>query len=290
MKMKQANPVQIIFFMFTLVVFVVGGYVYSSMDIRQRLENMESLKNEVANREGFESFMIPQHTIEGLTAPRSEKYETRQPPSTETTGDKEINNPDCPDILVKSGAELHLYNSQKPKKDGENPVVFKSLDEYIQYLEAQRKQNGMVCPILFLQKENDAQGNDVYRVRPSPFNTGAGLPISSNLNVGVNTKPITVKDASRESNYNTGQYAGFDPYGLYVGKITNVDQIGISTEKDKVSDNPMDTNWGGVLYTQKKVDSGKYDENIVTRSAYPTPKTSFIPLPNTNIPPLPPAV
>jgi hypothetical protein len=237
------------------------------MDIRKRLENMESFKSELVEREGFDTFMIPQHTIEGLTAPRSEKYETRQLSSTEPeSGDN------CPDILLKSGAELHLYNSKKPKKDGENPVVFKSLDEYIQYLEAQKKK-GTVCPVLFLQKENDAQGNDVYRVRPSPFNTGAGLPISSNLNVGVNTKPIEVKDASRESNYNTGQYAGFDPYGLYVGKITNVDQIGISTEKDKVSDNPMDTNWGGVLYTQKKVDSGKYDENIVTRSAYPTPKT-----------------
>lgn len=269
--MKPVNPVQILFFMFTLVVFGIGGYVYSTMDIRKRLEKMESFKNEVVEREGFESFMIPQHTIEGLTTPRSEKYETRQPTSIETD-DKYNGNPDCPDILVKSGAELHLYNSKKTKKDGENPVVFKSLDEYIQYLEAQKKK-GTVCPILFLQKENDAQGNDVYRVRPSPFNTGAGLPISSNLNVGVNTKPITVKDASRESNYNTGQYAGFDPYGLYVGRITNVDQIGASTEKDKVSDNPMDTNWGGVLYTQKKVDSGKYDENIVSRVVYPTPKT-----------------
>lgn len=282
MKMKQASPIQILFFMFTIVVFVVGGYVYSTMDIRQRLENMETYKNEFGKKEGFESFMIPQHTIEGLTTPRSEKYETRQPPSDETPED-------CPDILVKSGAELHLYNSKKPAKDGENPVVFKSLDEYIQYLETQRKR-GTVCPILFLQKENDAQGNDVYRVRPSPFNTGAGLPISSNLHVGVNKKPITVKDASRGSTYNTNLYSGFDPYGLYVGRITNVDQIGFSTEKDKISDNPMDTNWGGVLYTQKAVDSGKYDENIVTRSSYPTPKTSFIPLPNSNIPPLRPPV
>jgi hypothetical protein len=282
MKMKQATPIQMLFFMFTLVVFVIGGYVYSTMDIRKRLENMESFKNESNEKEGFESFMIPQHTIEGLTTPRSEKYETRQPPSEEIPDN-------CPDILVKSGAEFHLYNSKNPTKDGENPVVFKSLDEYIQYLEAQRKR-GTVCPILFLQKENDAQGKDVYRVRPSPFNTGAGLPISSNLNVGVNKTPITVKDASRGSTYNTNQYSGFDPYGLYVGRITNVDQIGFSTEKDKISDNPMDTNWGGVLYTQKAVDSGKYDENIVSRVVYPTPKTSFIPLSNSNVPPLPPPV
>ena len=286
--MKHSNPVQILFFMFTLVVFVVGGYVYSTMDIRKRLENMESFKHNIAEKEGFGTFMIPQHAIEGLTTPRAEKYATRHPPSEEINQDTN-DNENCPDILVKSGAELHLYNSKKTKKDGENPVVFKSLDEYIQYLETQKKK-GTVCPILFLQKENDAQGNDVYRVRPSPFNTGAGLPISSNLNVGVNEKPITIKDASRTSNYNTNLYAGFDPYGLYVGKITNVDEIGISTEKDKISDNPMDTNWGGVLYTQKAVDSGKYDENIVSRVVYPTPKTTFIPLPNSNIPPLPPPV
>jgi hypothetical protein len=103
----------------------------------------------------------------------------------------------------------------------------------------------------------------------------------------VNNTPVKVKDASRESNYNTNQYAGFDPYGLYVGKITNVDEIGISTEKNKISDNPMDPNWGGVMHTQSAVDSGKYDENIVTRSTYPTPKTEFIPIPNSNIPPPP---
>lgn len=282
--MKQPNSIQILFFMFTLVVFGVGGYVYSTMDIRKRLENMESFKNEVAEKEGFGTFMMPQHAIEGLTTPRAEKYETRNPPSTESD-----TNEDCPDILVKSGVELHLYNSKKTAKEGENPVIFKSIDEYIQHLEAQRK-TGTVCPILFLQKENDAQGKDVYRVRPSPFNTGAGLPITSTLNVGVNQKPITVQDASRGSTYNTNQYAGFDPYGMYVGKITNVDKIGLSTEKSKISDNPMDTNWGGVLYTQKAVDSGKYDENIVTRSTYPTPKTSFIPTPNSQVPPLPPPV
>jgi hypothetical protein len=34
----------------------------------------------------------------------------------------------------------------------------------------------------------------------------------------------------------------------------------------------MDPNWGGVLYTQAQVDSGKYVENEVTRTNYVTPK------------------
>jgi hypothetical protein len=116
------------------------------------------------------------------------------------------------------------------------------------------------------------------------------LPLTSGLKRGVNKTPITVKDATRDANYNTNQHAGFDPYGLYVGRITNVDEIGTSTEKEEISDNPMDPNWGGVLYTQRAIESGKYDENIVTRSVYPTPKTEFIPIRNPSIPPMPPPV
>jgi hypothetical protein len=280
--MKSSRPIQILFFMFTIVVFAVGGYVFTNMDITQRLQKMEAFKNEISEKSGGQGFMLPQNQIEGLTIKRGElKDELNAQSNISEPGDA-----NCPDILVKSGSELHLYNSKNPKKEGVNPVVFKNLDEYIRHLETQRK-SGKTCPILFLQKENDAQGKDVYRVRPSPFNTGAGLPITSNLNVGVNNTPIKVKDASRGSNYNTNQYAGFDPYGLYVGKITNVDEIGISTEKNTISDNPMDPNWGGVMHTQSAVDSGKYDENIVTRSTYPTPKTEFIPIPNSNIPPPP---
>ena len=280
--MKYQNPIQIMFFFFTLVVFSVGLYVFSTMDVRQRLENMETFKEEIIEREGFEQLLLPQNKIGELQSRRSRGEERDIPVS---TANDDVNG-SCPDILVKYGSQLHLYNSKKPKQDGENPIVFNSMDDYIQYLETQRK-SGTVCPILFLQKENDIQGNDVYRVRPSPFNTGAGLPLTTGLTRGVNKTPITVKDASREANYNTNQYAGFDPHGLYVGRVTNVDEIGTSTEKEKISDNPMDPNWGGVLYTQKSVDSGKYEENQVTRSFYPTPKVEHIPIPNSEIPPLP---
>jgi len=75
---------------------------------------------------------------------------------------------------------------------------------------------------------------------------------------------ITVKDASRENtNYNTNMYAGFDPTSQYVGVYTNLDQIHESTSYSELSDNPMDANWGGVLYTKQAVESGKYDENVI---------------------------
>ena len=36
--------------------------------------------------------------------------------------------------------------------------------------------NGEVSPVLFLQEETNAQGEDVFRVRPSPFDLQGGLP------------------------------------------------------------------------------------------------------------------
>jgi len=272
--------IQHLFFAFTILAFIVGGYVYSTTDMKHQLTRMETAKEKQV-QEGMFAGFFPNHSIEGFVD--RPKQEPPKPPSAseeDTT---------CPDLLVKSGAELHLYNTRKPNKEGENPLVFKNMDGYIEYLETQRKA-GTVCPVLFLQKENDAQGKDVYRARPSPFNTGAGLPITSNLNVGVNTTPIKAVDASRESGYNQNNYAGFDPYGLYVGRVTDVDQVSMSTEKVEISDNPMDPNWGGVIYTQKAVESGKYDENAVSRVVYPTPKTEFIPIPNRDIPPFPEAV
>ena len=45
---------------------------------------------------------------------------------------------------------------------------------------------------------------------------------------------------------------------IQITKVTELEKIHDSTEKAKVSDNPMDTNWGGVLFSQQAVESGKY--------------------------------
>jgi hypothetical protein len=50
----------------------------------------------------------------------------------------------------------------------------------------------------------------------------------------------------------------------------------------------MDPHWGGVVLTQNAVDSGKYIDNEVTRKAYMTPKTSFIPMYGNGAPMPPP--
>ena len=105
-------------------------------------------------------------------------------------------------------------------------------------------------------------------MRPSPENPFAGVPASSPLVQPPDGKIVKVLDASRDHGFNQNMYAGFDPNGLFVGRFTELDKIHYSTEEAPVSDNPMDSNWGGILYTQDQVDSGKYIENEVSRTRY----------------------
>ena len=185
----------------------------------------------------------------------------------------------CPDILINTGDVLLLYNSKLPKKDGENPLPLYNLDEYINYVALQKKK-GNNCPILYLQKENNAQGKDVYKIRDNPFNpqnNSVILEESRNRQMLINfmptlatttsspQNPIKAGDSSRDNPpYNQGQYAGFDPLDLYVGEYTDIDKLHDSTATTApISENPMDSNWGGVMHTQKAIESGKYDENNV---------------------------
>ena len=97
------------------------------------------------------------------------------PISTETmSNEKEEQTNSCPDLLIQKGTTILLYNTKQKLIPGVNPMPFYNLDEYINYLEIQKK-NGIDCPILLLQQETTTQGNEVYRVRPSPFELEGGL-------------------------------------------------------------------------------------------------------------------
>ena len=58
---------------------------------------------------------------------------------------------------------------------------------------------------------------------------------------------------------------------------TDLDKVHDSTQLAKKSDNAMDSNWGGVEHTNMMVESGKYDENQITRPVLSTPKAAFYP-------------
>lgn len=164
----------------------------------------------------------------------------------------------CPNLLVQDGTELRLYNTRNKQ---EQPKTFKNLEEYGKYAASSK------CPILFLQKHVNAQGQTAYRVGANPLNPLEGVPDSLMQEYKGEIMPII--DASRDNGFNQNMYPGFDPYGLQIGRITTADLKHASTETEgPVSDNPMDSNWGGVQYTQAQLDAGKYAGNEVTKPHY----------------------
>ena len=227
------KPITIFLIIFLVLTFASGLYFC----LTHKLPRDEGSRNEGSRDDGS----------------RNEGYENQENDSSEG---------DCPDLLIKSGNTVLLYNSKMPEKTGINPLPFFNLDEYIHYLEIQRKR-GIHCPVLFLQEENNAQGQTVYKIRPDVFNQQGGLPSSGQP--CASPKPVQVVDAMKDNPpYNKDNYTGFDPIGLHVGQYTTLDQIHDSTfTAAKLSDNPMDGNWGGVIYTKNAVESGKYKENEV---------------------------
>jgi hypothetical protein len=174
----------------------------------------------------------------------------------------------CPDMLIQKDNKFFLYNSKVAKVPGVNPVEFDNLEDYVEFLDWQRSQ-GIICPVLYLQNTYDAQGNSVYKIRPSPTNLQGGLPPSTTHQVTTKylngPNPTLLVDATRnDAPYNTNSVPGFDQTDYYQGTTTPLDQMNQEQENMLYSPNPMDDNWGGRAYTQNLVDSGYYAGNEVS--------------------------
>lgn len=162
----------------------------------------------------------------------------------------------CPNLLIQKDAKYQLYNTNIAEVPGVNPVTFNTLEEYNEFLEWQRSA-GIRCPVLYLQNTFDAQGKQVYKVRPNTSNLLGGLPPTTNVPPPV--KFTKLVDATRDDKpYNQNSYPAYDQSSFYVGINTPLDTLHYSQENMLFSDNAMDPNWGGSKYTQSLVDSGYY--------------------------------
>jgi hypothetical protein len=174
---------------------------------------------------------------------------------------KEIYNEKCPVLFLQEEVNTqgeNVYRLRKTEGSTTNvdPLLMGSLTDYFKnQTNVMPKFGPPVAPQAF----NSVQPNQQ-------------LPLS---NIGVNPmlpqpqqqpKLVEYEDSSRDNKpYNQGFFA-FDPTSQYVGKYTVIDQIHDSTKTQNpngLSDNPMDTNWGGAVFTNKQVMSGKYKENEV---------------------------
>lgn len=158
----------------------------------------------------------------------------------------------CPNLLIKKDNAYYLYNTNKVEVPGVNPVRFNSLDEYSEFV-SWLQGSGIRCPILYLQQTYDTQGQQTLKMLPDPDSPNSGLP---QVQPGM---PTVTK--LFDAGHNKGSMPGFDPLNQYVGDYTPLDQI--ANEKQSLSDNPMDNNWGGVQYSRSQVESGKYDDEAV---------------------------
>lgn len=163
----------------------------------------------------------------------------------------------CPNILIKHGNDIYLYNSNLADIPGVNPVRFKNLEEYVEYTEWQRSQD-INCPVLFLQQSYDVQGKLMYKIRPSPTDLKGGL--NSVAPIDLMRHKSDILDASKDnSSYNQTTLPGYDPENQYIGLVTPLDNK-FHNHKTGKSPNQMDSNWGGHKYTQSLIEKGVYDK------------------------------
>ena len=186
----------------------------------------------------------------------------------------------CPNLLIQKDNKFYLYNSKVAKVPGVNPVEFDNLEDYTEFLDWQRSQ-GIRCPVLYLQHTYDAQGNPVYKVRPSVSEPQGGLPpsIASSSGDIIYDDPLMTDDISQKLSYpnptllvdatrndppyNTNSYPAYDESSYYIGTTTPLDVMNIKQEELLKSPDPMDPNWGGAAYTQSLVDAGYYKDDEV---------------------------
>ena len=233
-----------------VILFLIGAYITSTTPSKATLP------------EGFVNIEPDAHVGRKLHNKAAPAAATATDGSTEgfdvTDAASSITNDRCPNILVQHGSEIFLYNSKVEKVPGVNPIRFKSLDDYSEFMEWLQGR-GIRCPVLFLQYSYDAQGNAVYKMRPSPVDLQGGL----SPNVPYSPAPaalVQMMDASRDNPpFNNQMYDGFDPLNFNMGDYTSQDAAFRAKElTSKYSDNPMDSNWGGIQYSESVVASGAY--------------------------------
>ena len=216
--------------------------------------------------------------------------------SSDNTGEQKIAD-NCPDVLIQKGSALFLYNSKRADVAGVNPIRFENLEEYVEFTEWQRSQ-GILCPILFLQHAYNAQGDAVYKARPSPTNLQGGLPdfyVTNKLaNPNMMMPPPSTSIPIQGLLTNTQGHGLSNPMSSLGGEtpgLSNPLSLGGETPREtpgfdahyscdspsldnlfndnsKISPNPMDSNWGGIQYTEKLIEDGFYKGSEVSKSQF----------------------
>ena len=136
----------------------------------------------------------------------------------------------CPTTLIKKGNQILLYNPKLAKVPGVNPIVFKTLKDYKEYIKWQRASK-LNCPILHLEKMYDTQGNEQYEIKNSFMLDQPPGPLNHDLPY-INKPPSLERllNANQDNNlpYNNNSYPSYDAYNQNIGKRTDLDINGFN--------------------------------------------------------------
>lgn len=178
--------------------------------------------------------------------PRQETFElpprAYEAPSAKTS----IASSSCPDKLtVTRGNVLAFRTTEDPSPT--NPHVFPSMSDYTSYAETMNQLYG--CPIL-------SAPDQVY------LNQSPSTPVVPSFALDNQKKFIPL-------------VRGVDPIGYYDWKYTIYDEKNRARKEDHpISDMPGDPNWGGPVYTEYLMSTGKYKGSDVVMNRpitkYPT--------------------
>ena len=167
----------------------------------------------------------------------------------------------CPNLLIQNGSMFYLQNTRLKTVPGVNPIVFNNLEEYNDFLKWQRSV-GIFCPVLFLQKGYNTQGEEEYKIRPSVTEQQGFLPPTKT----IYPQSLLLKDASRDdSPYNKNGYPSFDSHNQDIGRHTVLDNMNDYKNNDLFplsSDYATNPNWNPEL-AEKHIAQGYYSNNNV---------------------------
>lgn len=201
---------------------------------------------------------------------------------------------DCSYVLVQDGTQYTLYNTSKPMRNGSNPMIFTSMDEYKKYTDKQKSDDGIACPEVFVQSTFDTQGNKTYKVRSNPMSPQVvdfkpkittetrEIPTNTSIMYGSSNGPTI------SSPYTRNQYmdniATSIVNALSTNQIQSVNKLELTRSilsqepvkkcqpspeditpivKGGLTADPMLPNWGGIEFSQQMVSDGYYVGNEV---------------------------
>jgi|UniRef100_A0A6C0CBM4 hypothetical protein len=172
----------------------------------------------------------------------------------------------CPNMLIEKDGAYYLYNSNLAVVPGVNPIQFKNLEDYSEFIEWQNSQK-IHCPVLYLQYSTDTQNNELIQVKPSIFENQGGLPsierdpLTKDSEKYIEENKILDATLDNSKEFNKNSYQGIDVQNQDIGLDNPIDKMFYSTESKSV--NPMDPNWGGKQYTEKAVENCEFKDRYV---------------------------